>query len=153
LKKKLFIFYKTYFYRFNIFIYVNNHRFSVGNARKGRKDQSVSIFWCLCSWMLPRDLHLWISEDSSFDSQRFRAQISRNLAGLFLRKTAMIVGNGDADAFRRSFDIVDDESDADRVDHILIKTFESCLSHPFVRQEGRRFGEALWSVRRILDFY
>ena len=64
----------------------------------------------------------------------------------------MIVRNCDADAFGRTFDVVDDESDADSVDDVLIKTFESSLSLPFVRQEGRCFGKALRRVWRVLDF-
>ena len=73
------------------------------------------------------------------------------LAILLFWKVGLGIGDGDGDGFGRTFNVVEDESDGNGVDDVLVESFNICLGGPGAGEEGGGLGEALRSVGGVLD--
>ena len=62
------------------------------------------------------------------------------------------IGDGDRDCFGRTFNVVENESDGNCVDDVLVESLDVGLGCPSAGEESGGFCETLRSIWGIFDF-
>ena len=82
---------------------------------------------------------------------QLHSQSITNLAVLLFWEIGFSIGDGDGNGFGRSLDVVEDKTNGDCVDDILVEPLDRRLRVPWAREESWRLGETLRGVWRVFN--